>query len=91
MLFRSRDFWKDANGYNPMFGPTSTTQIAGGKRAGGEYICEMLLFTNRLSEVERVSVSNWLLAKWRDAVPPQKPAVVVTLATNAVFKVEGAA
>ena len=87
-FFNDRDFWKDANGYNPMFGPTSTTQIAGGKRAGGEYICEMLLFTNRLSEVERVSVSNWLLAKWRDVVPPQKPAVVVTLATNVVFEVE---
>ena len=86
-FYNDRDFWKDANGYNPMFGPTSTTQTAGGKRAGGEYICEMLLFTNRLSEAERVSVSNWLLAKWCDAVPPQKPAVVVTLATNAVFEV----
>ena len=91
-FYNDRDFWKDANGYNPMFGPTSTTQTAGGKRAGGEYICEMLLFTNRLSEVERVSVSNWLLAKWRDAVPPQKPAAVaVTLATNTVFEVNGGA
>ena len=88
-FFNDRDMWKDANGYNPMFGPTSTTQTGGGKRAGGEYICEMLLFTNRLSEVERVSVSNWLLAKWRDAVPPQKPAVAVTLATNTVLEVEG--
>ena len=88
-FFNDRDFWKDANGYNPMFGETSTKQTAGGKRAGGEYICEMLLFTNRLSEVERMSVSNWLLAKWRDAVPPQKPAVAVTLATNAVLEVEG--
>ena len=87
-FYNDRDFWKDANGYNPMFGPTSTTQTGGGKRAGGEYICEMLLFTNRLSEVERVSVSNWLLAKWRDAVPPQKPAVAVTLATNSVFEVD---
>ena len=88
-FFNDRDFWKDANGYNPMFGETSTKQTGGGKRAGGEYICEMLLFTNRLSEVERVSVSNWLLAKWRDAVPPQKPAAVVTLATNAVIEVDG--
>jgi hypothetical protein len=88
-FFNDRDFWKDANGYNPMFGETSTKQTAGGKRAGGEYICEMLLFTNRLSEVERMSVSNWLLAKWRDVVPPQKPAVAVTLATNALLEVEG--
>ena len=87
-FFNDRDFWKDANGYNPMFGETSTTQTAGGKRAGGEYICEMLLFTNRLSEVERVSISNWLLRKWRDAVPPQKVPVAVALATNTVLEVE---
>ena len=90
-FYNDRDFWKDANGYNPMFGPTSTTQIAGGKRAGGEYICEMLLFTNRLSEVERVSVSNWLLAKWKDAVPPQRPDVSLALATNATVAIEGGA
>ena len=57
-FFNDRDFWKDANGYNPMFGETSTKQTTGGKRAGGEYICEMLLFTNRLSEAERVGISN---------------------------------
>ncbi len=90
-FYNDRDFWKDANGYNPMFGPTSTKQTAGGKRSGGEYICEMLLFTNRLSEVERVSVSNWLLAKWKDATPPAAPAAVVTLATNATVSVEGGA
>ena len=84
-FFNDRDMWQpDGGGANPLGG-----NAAAGKRVGGEYICEMLLFTNRLSEVERVSVSNWLLAKWRDAVPPQKPAVVVTLATNAVFEVEG--
>ncbi|MBR0506498.1 MAG: hypothetical protein IJJ84_13935, partial [Kiritimatiellae bacterium] len=87
-FFNDRDMWKDANGYNPMFGPTSTKQTGGGKRVGGEYICEMLLFTNRLSEVERVSVSNWLLAKWKDATPPSAPAALVTLATNATVSVE---
>ena len=90
-FYNDRDMWKDANGYNPMFGPTSTKQTGGGKRAGGEYICEMLLFTNRLSEAERVSVSNWLLAKWKDATPPAAPAAVVTLATNATVSVEGGA
>ena len=88
-FYNDRDFWKDADGYNPMFGPTSTTQTAGGKRAGGEYICEMLLFTNRLSEVERVAVSNWLLAKWKDATPPQRPDVSVALATNTTVAIEG--
>ena len=90
-FFNDRDYWKDANGYNPMFGETSTKQTEGGKRAGGEYICEMLLFTNRLSEAERVSVSNWLLAKWKDVTPPAAPAAVVTLATNATVSVEGGA
>ena len=90
-FFNDRDFWKDANGYNPMFGETSTKQTAGGKRAGGEYICEMLLFTNRLSEAERVGISNWLLAKWRGAVPPQKIPFAVALATNAVLEVESGA
>ena len=90
-FYNDRDMWKDANGYNPMFGPTSTKQTGGGKRAGGEYICEMLLFTNRLSEAERVSVSNWLLAKWKDVTPPAAPAAVVTLATNATVSVEGGA
>ena len=84
-FFNDRDMWQpDGGGSNPLGG-----NAGAGKRVGGEYICEMLLFTNRLSEVERVSVSNWLLAKWLDAVPPQKPAVAVTLATNAVFEVEG--
>jgi hypothetical protein len=87
-FFNDRDFWDDGSGHNPMFGPDSTTQIEGGKRSGGEYICEMLLFTNRLSEVERVSISNWLLRKWRDAVPPQKVPVAVALATNTVVEVE---
>lgn len=83
-FFNDRDIWQpDGGGANPLGGIANA-----GKRVGGEYICEMLLFTNRLSEVERVSVSNWLLAKWRDVVPPQKPAVVLTLATNAVFEVE---
>ena len=90
-FFNDRDYWKDANGYNPMFGETSTKQTGGGKRAGGEYICEMLLFTNRLSEVERVSVSNWLLAKWKDVVPPQMTEVSVALATNATVAIEGGA
>ena len=90
-FFNDRDFWNDGTGHNPMFGPDSTKQTAGGKRAGGEYICEMLLFTNRLSEAERVNVSNWLLAKWRGAVPPQKIPFAVALATNAVLEVESGA
>lgn len=32
--------------------------------AGGDYICEALIFTNRLTAVERVSVQEYLAHKW---------------------------
>lgn len=32
--------------------------------AGGDYICEALVFTNRLTESERVLVTEYLMAKW---------------------------
>ncbi len=88
-FFNDRDFWKDGNGFNPMFGETSTTQTAGGKRSGGEYVFEVLLFTNRLTEVERVAVANWLLAKWKDVMPPAGMSAKVSLATNTTVRMAG--
>ena len=32
--------------------------------AGGDYICEVLAFTNRLTETERLLVTEYLMAKW---------------------------
>ena len=33
-------------------------------RQGGEDLCEVVLFTNRLTEVERIQVEAWLMRKW---------------------------
>lgn len=67
-------------------------QMIGGDRAGGEYVFEMLLFTNNLTTVERLAVSDWLNQKWRGTPPPAvRPATTVRLATNTVVETTGAA
>lgn len=66
----------------------NTWQMGGGNRAGGEYIFEVLLFTNQLTAAERMDVQNWLLAKWKGVTPPAAmPATEIVLASNAVFAV----
>ena len=65
-------------------------QTGGNNRAGGEYLFEVLLFTNSLTVVERMAVSDWLNQKWRGVMPPATlPATTVALATNAEFEVSG--
>lgn len=64
----------------------------GGDRAGGEYVCEALLFTNALTAAERMAVSDWLNQKWRGTPPPaSRPATAVALAPDAVFVADHAA
>lgn len=66
--------------------------IGGGDRAGGEYVCEALLFTNDLTAAERMAVSAWLNQKWRGTPPPPaRPATAVALAPGAVFVADHAA
>lgn len=72
---------------NAILGTTAMT--GGGDRAGGEYIHEMLLFTNQLTTAERMAVANWLNRKWQGRTPPATPSVAVTLAPNAVYAVDG--
>lgn len=43
--------------------------ITSGKRVGGDYLCEVAVFTNRLSETDRLRVQSYLMQKWRG---PQK-------------------
>lgn len=70
----------------------TTTWNGGGDRAGGEYVCEALLFTNDLTAAERIAVSDWLNQKWRGTPPPaSRPATVVALAPDAVFVADHAA
>lgn len=39
------------------------------KRSGGDYIGEVVLFTNRLDEAERLAVGEYLLQKWVGSIP----------------------
>ena len=38
-----------------------------GKRIGGDYLCEVAVFTNRLSETDRLRVQSYLMQKWLGA------------------------
>ena len=62
---------------------------------GGDYLGEVLVFTNRLSETERASVERYLLAKWglpdRNGLALRTPGTQVTLADGTAATVSGAA
>ena len=47
-FFRDRDIFNAANG----------------KRSGGDYICEAIVFTNELTAAQRADVNSYLAAKW---------------------------
>jgi hypothetical protein len=40
-----------------------------GKRLGGDNLCEVVVFTNRLSETERLQVQSYLMQKWLGSKP----------------------
>lgn len=40
-----------------------------GKRLGGDNLCEVVIFTNRLSETDRLRVQSYLLQKWLTPKP----------------------
>lgn len=44
-------------------------------RCGGDDICEVVFFTNRLSVVERCRVGEYLLRKWKGAAPSAVPSI----------------
>ncbi|MBP8802608.1 MAG: hypothetical protein KBI41_13865, partial [Kiritimatiellae bacterium] len=47
--------------------------MSSGKRAGGDNLCEVAVFTNRLSETERMLVQSYLMQKWlgtKAQIPP---------------------
>ncbi len=55
-------------------------------KSGGDYLCEAIAFTNRLTEVERLAVEEYLMAKWL----PQKGKHLksVRLADDAVYSAD---
>lgn len=80
----------DGEAVNVILGTTDRNR--GEDRAGGEYVCEALLFTNALTAAERMAVSDWLNQKWRGTPPPAScPATAVALAPDAVFVADHAA
>ena len=71
---------------NPIFG--TTAQNFGGDRVGGDYLFEVVVFTNNLTAAERLAVSDWLNEKWRGVTPPAAaPAITVATASNTVVEV----
>ena len=72
-----------------------------GVRVGGDYLCEAVIFTNKLSEADRLSVQYYLLQKWTTnqiALYPrirtaERTTLAVSIATNAqqALMVDGAA
>lgn len=54
------------------------------RHQGGDYLCEVLLFTNKLTEAERASVSRHLMSKWNIDVPEAR--VTVRTAKGSVLK-----
>ena len=57
-FFNDRDYWysTSVSGYQ--------SYSWGGDRIGGEYLCEVLLFTSRLTDAERLAVEGYLMEKW---------------------------
>ncbi len=62
---------------------------------GGDYLGEVLVFTNQLSETERATVERYLLAKWRlpqaKGLAPRVARTELALADGALATVAGAA
>ena len=63
---------------------------------GGDYLGEVLVFTNRLTEAECAQVERYLLAKWelpqrKNGLAPLRTKTVFALASNATVRVTGAA
>jgi len=54
-----------------------------GKRVGGDNLCEAVIFTNRLSETDRLRVQQYLMQKWL----AQKPASAFAATASASGKV----
>ena len=57
-------------------------------RQGGEDLCEVVLFTNRLSEAERVTVEAWLMRKW--GLRDETANVAFAVARGTALNVDGA-
>ncbi len=58
-----------------------------GKRVGGDYLCEVAVFTNRLSETDRLRVQSYLMQKWLGAKAPAPLAACASASGTLVAEV----
>lgn len=55
---------KHAGSADNFFRDRNIFSAANGKRSGGDYICEAIVFTNELTAAQRADVNSYLAAKW---------------------------
>ena len=60
-----------------------------GHRVGGGRLCEVVIFTNRLVESERLQVERYLMQKWVPVAPSIPPLFVSGVATSGVDVASG--
>ena len=81
-FFNDRDYWGSRN-----ISGMNYNQYAG-DRIGGEYICEVVAFTNALTAAERLQVEGYLMAKWFGVKRPSE--LSVTVGADAQVAIESA-
>ena len=79
-FFNDRDYWASWNA------PGMNYNSNAGDRIGGEYICEVVAFTNTLTAAERLQVEGYLMAKWFGVKRPA--GLSVTAGADAQVEIE---
>ncbi|HNX33997.1 MAG TPA: hypothetical protein PKM57_05175 [Kiritimatiellia bacterium] len=71
------------------FNDRSISSTANGFRQGGDNLCEVAVFTNRLSETDRLRVQSYLMQKW--LAPKPAPAFAASAAATGTLIADVAA
>jgi hypothetical protein len=82
-LGRASNFFNDRNYYTP----NPSYPSAGGNRIGGDYIAAAIIFTNELTEVERMSVETYLMNRHLGVRAP-KAKLVLAEGTTALVEAD---
>ncbi len=80
-FFNDRDFWASRNVAGMNYNSYA------GDRIGGEYICEVVAFTNALTAAERLQVEGYLMAKWFGVKRPASLSVATAPGTQVTVEV----
>lgn len=73
------EFLDGAGGFQCFFNDRDYWGSSAGNRVGGEYICEVVAFTNALTAAERLQVENYLMTKW---LGEKRPSSITVSAEN---------